>query len=64
MDLRISTLDTEITADYEALDNIKSELYFFGEEPQRYALRENIKGNRLAKVQNLQLILAFNIMEN
>ena len=49
MDLRISTLDTEITADYEALDNIKSELYFFGEEPQRYALRENIKGNRLAK---------------
>ena len=49
MDLRISTLDTEITADYEALDNIKSELYFFGEEPQRYALRENIKGNKLAK---------------
>ena len=49
MDLRISTLDTEITKDYEALDNIKSELYFFGEEPQRYALRENIKGNQLAK---------------
>ena len=49
MDLRISTLDTEITTDYEALDNIKSELYFFGEEPQRYALRENIKGNKLAK---------------
>jgi len=49
MDLRISTLDTEITADYEALDNIKSELYFFGEEPQRYALRESIKGNKLAK---------------
>ena len=49
MDLRISTLDTEITNDYEALDNIKSELYFFGEEPQRYALRENIKGNQLAK---------------
>jgi len=49
MDLRLSTLDTEITSDYEALDNIKSELYFFGEEPQRYALRENIKGNRLAK---------------
>ena len=49
MDLRISTLDTEITSDYEALDNIKSELYFFGEEPERYALRENIKGNKLAK---------------
>ena len=49
MDLRISTLDTEIISDYEALDNIKSELYFFGEEPERYALRENIKGNKLAK---------------
>jgi iron complex outermembrane receptor protein len=49
MDLRISTLDTEITSDYEALDNIKSELYFFGEEPERYALRENIKGNSLPK---------------
>ena len=49
MDLRISTLDTEITSDYEALDNIKSERYFFGEEPERYNLRENIKGNRLAK---------------
>ena len=49
MDLRISTLDTEITADYEALDNIKSERYFFGGEADRYALRENIKGNQLAK---------------
>ena len=49
VDLRISTLDTEITSDYEALDNIKSELYFFGEEPERYALRENIKGNSLPK---------------
>jgi len=49
MDLRIATLDTEITADYEALDNIKSEMYFFGGEADRYALRENIKGNQLAK---------------
>ena len=49
MDLRVAFLDTEITADYEALDNIKAELYFFGEEPLRYALRENIKGNQLAK---------------
>jgi iron complex outermembrane receptor protein len=49
IDLRISTLDTEITADYEALDNIKSERYFFGGEADRYALRENIKGNQLAK---------------
>jgi iron complex outermembrane receptor protein len=49
MDLRISTLDTEITADFEALDNIKAEFGFFGDEPERYAQRENIKGNKLAK---------------
>ena len=49
VDLRVAFLDTEITADYEALDNIKAERYFFGEEPLRYALRENIKGNQLAK---------------
>ena len=48
-DLRLSFLDTEITSDYEALDNIRAELFFFGEEPIRYSLRENIKGNKLAK---------------
>jgi iron complex outermembrane receptor protein len=49
MDLRLSSLNTKISSDYEALDNIKSELYFFGNEPERYALRENINGNKLAK---------------
>ena len=48
-DLRLSFLETEITSDYEALDNIRAELYFFGEEPIRYSLRENLKGNKLAK---------------
>jgi len=49
MDLRVAYLDTEITSSYEALDNLKAELYFFGEEPTRYSLRENIQGNSLAK---------------
>ena len=49
LDLRAAFLDTEITSSYEALDNIQAELYFFGEEPTRYALRENLKGNKLAK---------------
>ena len=49
MDLRVAYLDTEITSSYEALDNLKAELYFFGEEPIRYSLRENIQGNSLAK---------------
>ena len=49
LDLRTAFLNTKITSSYEALDNIKAELYFFGEEPTRYALRENLKGNKLAK---------------
>jgi iron complex outermembrane receptor protein len=48
-DIRLAYLDTEITSSYEALDNLKAELYFFGEEPTRYSLREDIKGNSLAK---------------
>ena len=48
-DLRVAYLDTEITSSYEALDNLKAELYFFGEEPIRYSLRENLRGNELAK---------------
>ena len=48
-DLRLAYLDTEITSSYEALDNLNAELYFFGEEPIRYSLRENLRGNKLAK---------------
>ena len=48
-DIRLAYLDTEISSSYEALDNLKAELYFFGEEPTRYSLRENLKGNSLAK---------------
>ena len=48
-DLRVAYLDTEVTSSYEALDNLKAELYFFGEEPIRYSLRENLQGNELAK---------------
>ena len=29
-DLRLSFLETEITSEYEALDNIRAELYFLG----------------------------------
>ena len=48
-DVRVAYLDTEITSSYEALDNLNAELYFFGEEPIRYSLREDIRGNELAK---------------
>ena len=31
------------------LDNVDAYQYFFGEEDLRYGLRENVKGNELAK---------------
>ena len=56
-DLRVAYLDTEITSSYEALDNLNAELYFFGEEPIRYSLREDIRGNELAKSPELTCLL-------
>ena len=49
LDLNLSRLDTEVTSDYEVLDNVDAYPYFFGEEDIRYGLRENVKGNKLAK---------------
>ena len=49
LDLNLSRLDTEVTSDYEVLDNVDAYPYFFGEEDIRYGLRENVKGNQLAK---------------
>jgi len=49
LDVKMAALDSEVTADYLALDNVKAQPYFFGEEDIRYGLRENIDGNDLAK---------------
>ena len=49
MDLNLAFLDSEVTSDYEVLDNVDAYQYFFGEEDLRYGLRENVKGNELAK---------------
>ena len=49
LDLNLSRLDTEVISDYEVLDNVDAYPYFFGEEDIRYGLRENVKGNQLAK---------------
>ena len=38
-----------MTSDYEVLDNVDAYPYFFGQEDIRYRLRENVKGNQLAK---------------
>jgi iron complex outermembrane receptor protein len=53
LDMKIATLNSEITADFDALDNVKAQPYFFGQELIRYNLRENVKGNSLAKSPDL-----------
>jgi iron complex outermembrane receptor protein len=49
MDMNLAFLDSEVTSSYEVLDNVDVYQYFFGEEDLRYGLREDIKGNKLAK---------------
>ena len=48
-DMNLAFIDSEVTSDYEVLDNVKGYQYFFGFEAERYALRENVNGNDLAK---------------
>ena len=48
-DMNLASIDSEVSADYEVLDNVLAFGYFFGEEDIRYGLRENVKGNELAK---------------
>ena len=49
LDMNLAFLDSEVTSDYMALDNVDAYQYFFGEEDLRYGLRKNISGNELAK---------------
>ena len=49
LDMNLAFLDSEVTSDYMALDNVDAYQYFFGEEDLRYGLRKNINGNELAK---------------
>jgi len=49
LDMNLSFLDSEVTSDYMVLDNVDAYQYFFGQEDLRYGLRENVKGNELAK---------------
>ncbi|MDB2503600.1 TonB-dependent receptor [Gammaproteobacteria bacterium] len=49
MDMNLAFLDSEVASSYEVLDNVDVYQYFFGEEDLRYGLREDVKGNKLAK---------------
>ena len=49
LDMNLAFLDSEVSSDYEVLDNVDAYQFFFGQEDLRYGLRENVKGNALAK---------------
>ena len=48
-DMNLAFLNSEVSSDYFVLDNVDAYQYFFGQEDLRYGLRENVKGNQLAK---------------
>ena len=49
-DMNLGFIDSEVTSSYDVLDNVDAFQYSTeGEELIRYGLRENIKGNKLAK---------------
>lgn len=49
IDANFAYLDSEITSSFEYLDNAKAQQYSFGGESNRYLLKEDVKGNELAK---------------
>jgi iron complex outermembrane receptor protein len=49
LDANFAFLDSEITESFEYLDNVKAQQHSFGGEAARYALREDVLGNELAK---------------
>ena len=48
-DMNLGFIDSEVSSDFEVLDNVLAFQYFFDEEALRYDLRENVNGNELAK---------------
>ena len=47
-DMNLGFIDS-VTSEYEVLDNVLAYQYFFTEEQERYDLREDVRGNMLAK---------------
>ena len=43
LDMNLAFLDSEVTSDYEVLDNVDAYPYFFGEEDIRYGLKRKRK---------------------
>ncbi len=53
IDANFAYLDSEITSSFEYLDNAKAQQYSFGNESDRYDLREDVKGKELAKTPDI-----------
>ena len=49
LDANFAFLDSEITESFEYLDNVKAQQHYFGGEAARFALKEDVLGNELAK---------------
>ena len=64
IDMNLAFLDSEVTSDYEVLDNVDAYPYFFGEEDIRYGLRENVRGNQLAKTPEITADISFKYETN
>ena len=60
LDANLAYLDTEITSSFVFLDNVVAQQHYFGSELARYALREDIKGNELAKAPDFNVDLSLN----
>ena len=64
IDMNLAFLNSEVTSDYEVLDNVDAYPYFFGEEDIRYGLRENVKGNSLAKTPEITADISLKYQTN
>ena len=64
VDMNLAFLNSEVTSDYEVLDNVDAYAYFIGAEDIRYGLRENVRGNSLAKTPEITADISLKYQTN
>ena len=65
LDVNLAFIDSEVTSDYMVLDNVDAFQYSArGEELIRYGLRENVKGNKLAKTPESTADISLNYIKD
>ncbi len=60
LDANLGYLDTEITSSFVYLDNVLAQQHYFGAELARYDLKQDLKGNELAKAPDLNIDVSLN----